>query len=397
MMRKDIHQLLQTALTPTDEPDAKLNDRILRIVKEREKMTGKTKSYRRRIPAAVIAAACILVLCSGTALAVYKYLSPTEVAKEVENDSLHKAFLSEDAILVNESQESGGYRVTLLGSVAGRNISDFIVENDQGKVEDNKIYTVVAIEQADGAPMPDTSSDEYGKQSFYASHYVRGLDPGQYSLMSMGGGYTEFVKDGVQYRLLEMDNIEMFADKGIYVGVSSGVFYDADAYKYDESTGEMSRNAGYAGVNALFTLPVDTAKADPVAAEAYLKELEDSWNDPGEPMEKDVTDLAVDEFMEMLTPENIDEYAEPIESTRQTCTVDEYGNAMYSYELTDDQGAAAGSGGASVESLFPDGKAGMCRKFDYGYSELGLADLLIDVYILNEDGTITFVLYRPKQ
>ncbi|MDE6737640.1 MAG: DUF4179 domain-containing protein [Lachnospiraceae bacterium] len=397
MMRKDIDELLQTALTPTDEPDGKLNDRILRIVKEREKMTGKTKSYRRRIPAATIAAACILVLCSGTALAVYKYLSPTEVAEEVENDALHKAFLSEDAILVNESQESGGYRVTLLGSVAGRNISDFMVQNDRGEVEDNKIYTVVAIEHADGTPMPDTSSDEYGKQSFYASHYIRGLDPGQYSLMSMGGGYTEFVKEGIQYRLLEMDNIEMFADKGIYVGVSSGTFYEADAYKYDENTGEMSRNVSYAGVNALFTLPVDAEKADPVAAEAYLKELEDSWNDPGEPVEKDVTDLAVDEFMEMLTPENIDEYAEPIESTRQTCSVDEYGNAMYSYELTDDEGAAAGSGGASVESLFPDGKAGMCRKFDYGYSELGLADLLIDVYILNEDGTITFVLYRPKQ
>ena len=397
MMRKDIDELLQTALTPMDEPDGKLNNRILRIVKEREKMTERAKNYRRRIPAAAVAAACILVLCSGTVLAVYKYLSPTEVASEVENDALHKAFLSEDAILVNESQKSGGYRVTLLGSVAGRNISDFMVQNDRGEVEDNKIYTVVAIEHADGTPMPDTSSDEYGKQPFYASHYVRGLDPGKYSLMSMGGGYTEFVKDGIQYRLLEMDNIEMFADKGIYVGVSSGTFYEADAYKYDENTGEMSRNVSYAGVNALFTLPVDAEKADPEAAEAYLKELEDSWNDSGEAVEKDVTDLAVDEFMEMLTPENIDEYAEPIESTRQTCTVDEYGNAMYSYELKDDEGTAAGSGGASVESLFPDGKAGMCHKFDYSYSELGLADLLIDVYILNEDGTITFVLYRPKQ
>ncbi len=396
MMRKDIDKLLQTALTPIDEPGEKLNDRILRTVKERGKMTKKKRSYQRRISAAAIAAACILALCSGTVLAVYKYLSPTEVAAEVENDALHKAFLSEDAILVNESQESGGYRVTLLGSVAGRNISDFMMQNDRGEVQDNKIYTVVAIEHVDGTPMPDTSSDEYGKQPFYASHYIRGLDPGRYSLMSMGGGYTEFVKDGIQYRLLEMDNIEMFADKGIYVGVSSGSFYEADAYKYDENSGEMSRNAGYAGVNALFTLPVDTAKANPVVAEAYLKELEDSWNAPGEDIEKDDTDLAVDEFMEMLTPENIDEYAEPIESTRQICTIDEYGNAIYSYELKDDEGTTAGSGGASVESLFPDGRAGMCRKFDYGYSDLGLADLLIDVYILNEDGSITFVLYRPK-
>ena len=79
MMRKDIDELLQTALIPTDEPNGKLNDRILRIVKEREKMTEKKKNYRRRIPAAAIAAACILVLCSGTVLAVYKYLSPTDV------------------------------------------------------------------------------------------------------------------------------------------------------------------------------------------------------------------------------------------------------------------------------------------------------------------------------
>lgn len=397
-MKKSIDELLRTALTPMDEPDEKLNDQILLKVKERRNMGGKKKNYRRRIPAAAVAAACILVLCSGTALAVYKYLSPTEVAKEVDDDALHKAFLSEDAILVNESQESGGYRVTLLGSVAGRNISDFLVENDQGEVEDNKIYTVVAIEHVDGTPMPDTSSDEYGKQPFYASHYIRGLDPGRYSLMSMGGGYTEFVRDGIQYRLLEMDNIEMFADKGIYVGVSSGTFYDADAYQYDANTGEMSRNDSYTGVNALFTLPMDTAKADPVAAEAYLKELEDSWNDPGEPIEKDATDLAVDEFMEMLTPENIDEYAEPIESTRQICTVDEYGNAMYSYELKENgEEVASVSGGAPVESLFPDSKAGMCHRFDYSYSELGLADLLIDVYILNDDGTVTFVVYRPKQ
>ncbi len=396
-MRKNIDRLLRTALTPMDEPDEELNDRILLKVKERQNMSGKKKSYRRRIPAAAVAAACILVLCSGTALAVYKYLSPTEVATEVEDDALHRAFLSEDAILVNESQESGGYRVTLLGSVAGRNISDFMVENDQGEVEDNKIYTIVAIEHADGTPMPDTSSDEYGKEPFYASHYIRGLDPGRYSLMSMGGSYTEFVRDGIQYRLLEMDNIEMFADKGIYVGVSSGTFYDANAYKYDESTGEMSSNSSYAGVNALFALPVDTAKADPAAAEAYLKELENSWNDPDEPVEKDATDLAVDEFMEMLTPENIDEYAEPIESTRQTCTVDEYGNALYSYEVEDSEEVIANSGGASVERLFPDGKAGMCNRFDYTYSELGLADLRIDVYILNEDGTITFVVYRPKQ
>ena len=125
-MRKDMDELLYTALTPMNEPRVELNDRILLQVKERQIMNGKKKKYQRRIPAAAIAAVCILMLCSGTALAVYKYLTPAEVAKEADDDTLQRAFLSDDAIPGNETQESGGYRLTLLGSVAGKNISDFI-------------------------------------------------------------------------------------------------------------------------------------------------------------------------------------------------------------------------------------------------------------------------------
>lgn len=393
-MIRDMDRILRTALAPTDEPRVELNDRILLQVKERRIMDGKKKTYQRRIPAAAIAAVCILALCSGTALAVYKYLTPAEVAGEVEDNTLQQAFSGDDAILVNETQESGGYRIKLLGSVAGRNISDFIPETAGGVKEDNKIYTVVAIERTDGTPMPDTSSDDYGKEPFYASHYIRGLDPNRYSLMSMGGGYHEFIRDGIMYRLLEMDNIEMFADRGIYVGVSSGTFYDPEAYVYDANSGEMSRNDNYTGVNALFELPVDTAKADPAAAEAYLKDLQESWETPDEPLEKDETDMAVDEFVEKLTPENINEYAEPVESTRQTCTARDAGGYTcleYSYELEGD----AGNGTAELENLFPNGKPGMAIG-SYSYSDSGLSSLLMDVFTLNEDGTVTFVLYRMK-
>lgn len=397
-MKKDIDNILATALTPMEQPDAELNNRILLEVKERQSMTGKKKNVHRRIPAAVIVAACIVMLCSGTALAVYKYLTPAQVAEETEDDTLQKAFSSADAVLVNETQVSGGYRITLLGSVAGKNLSDFIpVDTNTGiKESNNKIYTVVAIERADGTPMPDVSSDDYGDTPFYVSHYIQGLDPNRYSLMSMGGGYSELVRDGVMYRLLEMDNIEMFADRGIYVGVSSGSFYDSAAYHYDAGTGEMSRNGNYAGVNALFRLPVDTSKADPVAAEAYLKKLQESWNTPDEPIEMDAADLEVEAFMDMLTPENLDTYAEPIESTRQTCTVEKSGDGDtylgYSYEL---ESGEAGSGVGFLEELFPDGKPGV-NFGGYSYGDGKLSSLLIDVFILNEDGTATFVVYRPK-
>ena len=397
-MKKDIDNLLKTALTPMDEPGAKLNDRILLEVKERRDMAGKRKRIRRRIPAAAIAAACMLILCSGTALAVYKYLTPAQVAEETEDGALQEAFLGNDAIQVNETQESGGFRITLLGSVAGKNISNFIpMDDNTGKIEnDDRIYTIVAIERMDGAQMPDMSADNYGDTPFYVSHYVHGLDPNQYSIMSMGGNYTEFVKDGIMYRLLEMDNIEMFADRGIYVGVNSGSFYDSAAYNYDAATGEISRNENYAGVNALFRLPVDTTKADPAAAEAYLKELQESWSTPDEPIEMGATDLELDDFINRLTPENLVEYAEPIESTRQICKVEKSNDGItylrYSYELE----TGAGTDGVGfMEELFPDGKPGI-NFGSYSYNEDGLSSLLIDVFILNEDGTVTAVAYRPK-
>lgn len=189
-MKSKIELLLEQALTPMELPKQELNDQILQKVKEKQDMKNNQVRYKSRISMAAMATACILILCSSTAFAVYKYLSPAEAATETDDDALREAFLSEEAILVNETQESGGYKVTLLGSAAGKNISDFMGINNNGEVLNNRIYTVVAIEHADGTPMPDTSSDDYGKEAFYVSHYIRGLDPNVYSLMSKGGGYT---------------------------------------------------------------------------------------------------------------------------------------------------------------------------------------------------------------
>ena len=386
-MRNNMDELLKKALTPMDEPEDELNNLILSKTKEMDNM--KNMHYKKKVSMAACVAACVVAMGSITAVAAYRYLSPKEVAAELEDKKLEQAFLSEDAVFVNETQESGGYRITLLGSVAGKNISDYLSKDESNKVNEDKIYTVLAIEHADGTPMPDTGSDEYGQETFFASHYIQGLNPSEYSIMSMGGGYCEFVKDGVQYRLLEMDNIEMFADKEIYVGVCSGMFYDMTAYHYEESTGKMTRNESYDGVNALFTLPIDKNKANAEAANAYLESLEESLS-----CEDDATEMdsSVEAFMEKLTPENIDQYAVPIESTRQICKTGNDGLLYYSYELENE----SGEGTVFVEEEFPDGKAGMAKDFQYSYSE-GMSDLLIYTHTLNEDGTVTFVIYVPKK
>lgn len=390
-MTNNIDELLKTALAPSAVPDERLNNQVLSAVKERKNMTNNLTN-KRKIPAAAIIAACTLIFGSLTVLAARHYLTPSEIATEMKDDTLKAAFLSENALFINEAQEIGGYRVILLGTVAGKNISDYLSTDGNGIVADDRIYTVVAIEHADGTPMPDTSSDEYDMGAFYVSHYIRGLDPKKYSIMSMGGGSSAVVKDGVEYRIMEMDNIEMFADKGIYVGVSSGTFYDNNAYIYDKNTGIMTQNTDYNGVNALFELPIDKAKADPAAAKAYLEELENSWNTPDEPIEKDETDIAVDDFINNLTAENINEYAAPIESTIMICIPDTNGIVNYEYALEDGSG---GTSTISINDVFPHGAANKLVINGYSYSEDGLEGLRIETMTLNEDGTVTFVVYKP--
>ncbi len=388
-MKKDLETILKSSLAPEEEPEDALNRQILKKAKEQMNM-GKRK---RKISAAVVAAAATLAVGTLTVAAAWKYLEPYEVAEHLEDRKLAEAFKGEDAVKVGETQEYGGFRITLLGAAAGKNISSFLSEDSQGQVKEDRLYTAVSIERTDGTPMPDTSSDEYGEEPFYVSVYVKGLDPKFYSIMSMGGGYSEFVEDGVQYRLLDMENLEMFADRGLYVGVSSGTFYDNDAYLYDEATGEMKRNEDYEKVNALFPLPLDPSGGDPAAAEEYLKELRESWESPDEdvpPADMPEEDAA---FMEKVTRENIDELCEPVEETRQTCRPDQDGVFDYSWSLPS---GAGGSGTAVVKDVFPDGESGMCRNFSWGSS--GTMDsLCIEVFTLNGDGTVDFVIYKPKK
>lgn len=82
-----------------------------------------------------------------------------------------------------------------------------------------------------------------------------------------------------------------------------------------------------------------------------------------------------------------------MESTRQTCTIDSDGLVYYSYKLD----SGEGSGAVAFDTLFPDGRTGISSAFSCSYSDTGLADLCIDVFILNKDGTVTYVVYQPKE
>ena len=87
---------------------------------------------------------------------------------------------------------------------------------------------------------------------------------------------TWFCKDGVLYELIECDDLEIFADRGVQLGIVDSFGSETAAFRMDNESGSYRKVEDYAGTIALFTLPLDTTKADPAAAEEYLKKLEEA-------------------------------------------------------------------------------------------------------------------------
>ena len=101
----------------------------------------------------------------------------------------------------------------------------------------------------------------------------------------------------------------------------------------------------------------------------------------------------VDAFMEKLTVENLDEYTEPVEYTRMECTPDEEGMISYGYRM--ESGAGSENQRARVDWIFPADRTGNVKIG--GYSSSGDLDTLyIEVFTLQDDGSVEFVICRPK-
>ena len=73
------------------------------------------QSYRfQQRKAAWRFAACLALtlMCGGTAYAAFHYLSSSQVAEHMENDSLKELFASNKSVKVNETQKFEDYEVT---------------------------------------------------------------------------------------------------------------------------------------------------------------------------------------------------------------------------------------------------------------------------------------------
>lgn len=266
MKDADWERLLKQSLASTAEPEDKLNESLIHQLKERSQMKHK---YRKRLSAGLLAAVLLLAL-SVSAYAAAQLFSAKQIVDHLGDKLLADAFESKDAIQINQTKTSGDYRFTLHGLVSGAGLSEF--PHSAEEIYPDRTYVVISIARQDGKPVPDTRDPEYGKEPFFISPLIKGLEPWRINIASMSGAYSETVIDGVMYRLLECDQVEIFADRGVYLAISSGkTFYSTEAFRYDEITGEIQPREDYPGAAVLFDLPLDAAKADPVKAEAYVE------------------------------------------------------------------------------------------------------------------------------
>lgn len=389
MTDEKLDLILKQALSPEiDDCDVKIKtmdmerkENMINYEKNKNFKKSSVKSWKH---AAVAAAAIAVTMVSSiTAYAAWRYFSAKDVAAEIADNRLAQEFEQNNWMDECETQTYGNYDITLLGIVSGDEISSHLSKTDSGEIDGDKTYMAVAIAHSDGTPMPDSSKTD--EEQFYVSPYIEGLDPARYNASVLGGNNTLFVSDGIQYRVLETDNIECFADRKIYMGVSEGEAYDDKAYVYDSVSGDISRNESYEGVNALFTLSIDSNLADQKKAAEVIAAM-DNYEAGGE-----YTEILseADRWVNSITPENIDEKATPLESSRQVLSLSEFAEYVMG-EAAD--GADVDAEAVVLDEYFPDG-AGMSEIMTK--SAASKEDAYVETYTLNSDDTVTILRYVP--
>lgn len=393
---KNMDELLKQNLLPDCVPEEHLNASVLKKAKETQTMKKKTF----RSGAAAAAAVAILTIGSVSGYAAYRYLTPSQVADQMTEDGrLAKAFESKDAITVNETQKTAGYDITLMGIVSGKDLSPVAPETSQEEIDQEKTYAVVAIAREDGKAMPDILDADY--QTFCVSALIHGKNFLDVNNATLNAGVSSFVQDGVQYEILECDNLEMFANMGVYMGVVESFGNESQAFTLDEKTGDYTINEDFDGMKALFTIPLDPSKADDAAAAKYFAQLEqqedsqatedqDNSASDAEPVSEE--SRLVSEWEQKLikfgtfTSEEaqayIKQHAEII--SQETYTA----NADGGLSVKSDAGVAEFNAQALPE------ETGVETVF--GYSSDGtFAGTACDTITKNEDGTYTYTVYRP--
>lgn len=231
------------------------------ILEEEKRMKKKSWSVLSKV---AVAALC-LVVGSTVSYAAWHLLSPKEAAEQLGYEKVAEEFDKKYADLtdpsyVQQTVENDTYIVHYLGEVTGKDLNKNELHTDA-----EKTYYVTAIERKDETPI---SYDD----RLIITPFVKGLAPWQFNVYRMDGAMTSEIVGDVLYSMTEADSIEIFADRGVYLGIVDNA-PNNDMFSFDQKSGEIHAIEDYEGVNMIFDLALDPAKADTKKAAEYLESL----------------------------------------------------------------------------------------------------------------------------
>ncbi len=249
---------------------------------EKENRPMNLKFFRKPL---VFAAAAALLVVSVSAAALF--LRPSEVAQHHNQPVLAQAFEDQNAIVVDQTVETGDFAVNLTGLVSGKNLTDWSQD-----VDTSHTYAVVALSRLDGTPI---DQQEFDFIRYTLTPLVAGYSPSAVNNWTLGSSASGFSADGVFYVLLDTQDLNMFAHRTVYLAFYEGGAPSREIFAVDPTDGSISFAPDFAGPHALFTLPLDASKADPAAADEFAAStgLDFDYNAPIEnaPMEPDDSDV----------------------------------------------------------------------------------------------------------
>lgn len=233
-----------------------------RTIRRLEQQTGKELIVMKKVRT-MLFAACLAAALVVSAAAAIHFLTPKEVAAFHGDETLSAAFAGEDAVVLDQTLECGEYTFRLAGMVSGAGLSDFCQDADA-----DRSYLVVSRARTDGTPIPEATIMDYT-----VTPLVAGYAPWHVNIWTLGGGASAFVRDGIVYYIYEFDSVEIFADHTVYLAIYEGSGIPSAEKFVQNEDGTISYNPDFTAPHAIFEVPLDAAKADPAAVDAFLKEV----------------------------------------------------------------------------------------------------------------------------
>ena len=268
LSEEQLDELLAYAPAFSEQNLANIKAHSFAKIEQKEKDIMKKSKVGRLSMVAVVLTVMIL---TTSAFAAWHFLRPSEVIDLTGDSALSAAFESGNAININQSITSGEHIFTLLAVASGEDITAHPIYSSGGGILSDRTYAVLAIQNTDGSPMPSPDDDAY--EPFMVSPFVRGINPWQANIFTMDGGQHAMVVDGILYIVIDFNDVTMFADRGVYLGVNAGgfsAFALMDAFMFNEQTGEITVNPYASRTTVIFEIPFDPSLADPERAQQFL-------------------------------------------------------------------------------------------------------------------------------